>query len=185
VEADEPELEPDQNYIFLANHQSHLDIPIILARYARYFPRFFAKDSLFRIPLFGPGMRRTGHLSVNRENKRQGMKDVQHAVEQIQGGESVLIFPEGTRNITEQPLQDFQIGAFIIALKAGAPVVPLIIDGTRQILPKGRICVHPGRVRLKAFSPIDINKEYTLKQRNQLKEEVFALMHKHLMELGQ
>jgi 1-acyl-sn-glycerol-3-phosphate acyltransferase len=184
VEADEPALDPTQNYIFLSNHQSHLDIPIILSRYAWYFPRFLAKDSLFRIPLFGPGMRRTGHLSVNRENKRQGMKDVQHAVEQIQNGESVLIFPEGTRNTTDKPLQDFQIGSFIIALKAGAPVIPLVLDGTRKILPKGSILIRPGTVKLTALPPIDINAEYTLKQRDLLKEEVYTIMHKQLTELG-
>ena len=179
-----PTLDPKQNYIFISNHQSHLDIPIILSLFDSFFPRFLAKESLFRIPVFGPGMRNTGHLTVDRENRRQGMKDLQVAVDKAQSGESVLVFPEGTRNTTAN-LQDFQSGAFILVVKSNLPMVPVIIDGSRDVLPKGTVFVRPGRVRIKALDPLDWAGKYTLKERDRLKRELWELMQNEYLELQQ
>lgn len=177
-------LDPDQNYVFIANHQSHLDTPIFLSLLAAWRPRFLAKESLFRIPLFGPGMRRTGHIPVDRENRRKGMQGINAAVEQIQNGDSVLIFPEGTRNLSDDGLQSFQIGAFIIALKAGKPVIPVIIQGTRKVLPKGSITVQPGEVRVQVLDRFEIKETMTLKDREGLKNEIWEVMNTRYAELN-
>ena len=181
---DLPTLDPNRSYIFISNHQSHLDIPIILSLFDDFFPRFLAKRSLFRIPVFGPGMRLTGHLTVDRENRRQGMKDLEAAVAKAQSGESVLVFPEGTRN-TRESLLDFQSGAFILVVKSGIPIVPVIIDGSREVLPKGSIFVRPRTVRIKALPPLDWAGKYTLKERDRLKRELWELMQNEYLELQQ
>lgn len=182
VKSEIPELDPDSNYIFVANHQSHLDIPIILSLFSQYWPRFLAKESLFRIPVFGPGMYNTGHFSVDRENRRQGMKDLQRVVDAVQQGESVLIFPEGTRNTESSGLMPFQSGAFIVLLKGSAPAVPLILDGSNRILPKGAKLLRPGTVRVRALPPINAAERYTLKDREALKQEIWRTMQNEFLE---
>lgn len=180
-----PRLDPGRNYVFIANHQSHLDTPIFLSLLAAWRPRFLAKESLFRIPLFGPGMRRTGHIPVDRENRRKGMEGIRKAVEQIDNGDSVLIFPEGTRNLSDEGLQSFQIGAFIIALKAGRPVIPVIIQGTRKVLPKGSITVSPGPVRVQVLDAFQIQETMTIKDRDRLKNEVWEVMNTSYAEMNE
>ncbi len=183
LECDLPELDPDTNYIFLANHQSHLDIPIILSLFPEFCPRFLAKESLFRIPVFGPGMANTGHFSVDRENRRQGMKDLERVVDSVRKGESALIFPEGTRNTDSSGLLSFQSGAFIVLLKSGVPAVPLVLDGSNRILPKGAKWLRPGTVRVRALSPINTAERYTLKDRESLKLEIWRMMQNEFLEI--
>lgn len=184
LQVEKSELKKEENYIFLANHQSNLDIPIILSSFSEFFPRFLAKESLFKIPFFGPGMRKTGHIPIDRENKRKGMQALQAAVQRAKAGESILIFPEGTRNPKGDKLQEFQIGAFIIILKSGLPVVPLIINGTNKILPKGSKFVQKGTVQLLALSPMDIS-NYSIKERERLKEDMRELMQNKFLEMKQ
>ncbi|WP_291322904.1 lysophospholipid acyltransferase family protein [Desulfonatronospira sp.] len=183
LELELAELDPEQNYIFLANHQSHLDTPLILSLFARFKPRFLARDSLFRIPIFGPGMRACGHFPLHRGNRRQSMQDIQLAMQKVAQGESILIFPEGTRNPQGQDFLDFQIGAFLIVLKTGLPVVPLVLDGTNQVHYKGRYYIRPGKVRLRALPPWRVSAEYSLKQRDKLKQDLWSLMHNNFLEL--
>jgi 1-acyl-sn-glycerol-3-phosphate acyltransferase len=184
-EVDSPQLDPEQNYIFVANHQSYLDIPMILSAFPLHFPRFLAKESLFRIPFFGPGMRKLGHLPVNRENRRKGMEGINDAVRRAGSGESILIFPEGTRNESDGgTLQDFQIGAFLIALKSGLPVVPVIVDGTGEVLPKGSFRLRPGHTTLHVFEPLDAS-GYSLRERERFREELRSYMQNRLSEIRQ
>jgi 1-acyl-sn-glycerol-3-phosphate acyltransferase len=180
-----PELDPEQNYVFLSNHQSHLDTPLILTLFSQYKPRFLARESLFEIPIFGPGMRACGHFPLRRDNRRQAMQDIQVAVSKVQQGESILVFPEGTRNAQGDDLLDFQIGAFIVLLKTGLPVVPLLLDGTCQVHQKGTWHIRPGRVRIRALPPQQVSQEYALKQREELKQDLWSLMRKKFLELKQ
>lgn len=184
IEADVAHLDQDRTYLFIANHQSLLDIPILLCLLRRWYPRFVAKNSLFTIPLFGPGMRRTGHLGVDRENSRQGMRDMQEAVNRLQQGQSLVIFPEGTRGREEDGLQDFHIGAFVIALKARVPMVPVLITGSSRVMPKGSFILHPGSIRLKALPPRHVSEEATVKDRNRLKTALWAEMDTTLREMN-
>jgi 1-acyl-sn-glycerol-3-phosphate acyltransferase len=184
IQADVAGLDQDRTYLFIANHQSLLDIPILLCLLRKWYPRFVAKNSLFRIPLFGPGMRRTGHLGVDRENSRQGMRDMQEAVYRLQQGQSLVVFPEGTRGREEDGLQDFHIGAFVIALKAKVPMVPVLITGSSRVMPKGSFLLHPGSIRLKALPPRHVPDDATVKDRNRLKTAVWAEMDTTLREMN-
>ncbi|MFW6415022.1 MAG: lysophospholipid acyltransferase family protein, partial [Thermodesulfobacteriota bacterium] len=125
-------------------------------------------------------------FSVNRENFRQGMRDLQKAAEYLDQGESLLVFPEGTRS-EDGKLQDFYTGVFIIALKSkNARIVPLVMDGTRQILPKGKIGLGRGRdVYITGRTPVEVRKEYGLKERERLKEDMHKLMQQMYSEIGE
>ena len=181
-----PELDKNSNYIFICNHQSHLDTPILLTLLKDYQPRFLAKTSLFKIPFLGQGMYKTGHFSLDRHNARQGMRDLQRAAKNLDNGESLLVFPEGTRSETGE-LQDFYTGGFIIALKsAKTTIVPLVLDGTRKVLPKGTICLGKNRdVYIMGKSPIHVHKDYGLKERERLTNDVQTIMKQMYSELGE
>ncbi|MCF8108901.1 MAG: 1-acyl-sn-glycerol-3-phosphate acyltransferase [Desulfohalobiaceae bacterium] len=176
------ELKQDTHYLFIGNHQSWLDIPVFLSALAPFRPRFVAKESLFSIPLFGNTIRRVGHLTINRDNNRKGMRDIQEAAERIKQGDSILIFPEGTRNRSSRQLQDFHIGAFVLALKSEQPLVPIIVQGTGKVLQRGSLMIRPGKVRVRAAAPIRIRDDYTVKQRTQLKKDIRAVMQDLLTE---
>ncbi len=142
----------DQTYIFVANHVSQFDI----LTFQGYFPhdfRWIAKKELFRIPIFGTAMRRTGFISMDRTHGREALKSLNKAAEQIAGGTSVIIFPEGTRS-RDGRLHPFKTGAIMLAIKAGVPVVPIGINGTYSILPKGKLLAGSGEVVIRVGAPI-------------------------------
>ncbi len=177
-----PPLEENQNYIFLSNHQSYLDIPVLLTVFSKFFPRFFAKKELFNVFLFGPGMKRCGHFPVDRENKRQGLKDLQNMIERVKKGESALVFPEGTRSPDPEKMLDFQIGAFILIIKAKIPVVPVIIYGTGKVLPRDSFWVKPQVVKVVALPPMKFD-DYSLKEREKLRDYLKKIMEKKFLEI--
>jgi 1-acyl-sn-glycerol-3-phosphate acyltransferase len=115
--------------------------------------RFLAKRSLFSAPFIGYHLRRAGHLPVEREDVRASLKTMGEAAQMVRDrGISVLIFPEGGRS--PQEMREFREGAAYIAIKAGAPVVPIGLDGTRQILPMGSLHMKPGEVVVRIGEPI-------------------------------
>lgn len=146
---------PGASYVIVANHLSFMDIPVILAHIPVEI-RFLAKRSLFKVPFIGTHLRRAGHLPVEREEARASVKTMAEAAQIIRNrGISVLIFPEGGRSPHE--MRDFREGAAYIAIKAGAPALPVALDGTRQILPMGSIHMAPGEVVLRIGDPIPVD----------------------------
>jgi len=167
----------------MCNHQSLFDIPILFDTLWDYHMRFVAKESLFRIPIYGKALGNAGHISINRENRRAAMKSVDEAVASAKAGISPLIFPEGTRNPDISKLLDFKVGGMVLALKCGLPVAPLVMEGTGKLLPKNSILFNPDqRIRLRALPPVDPAK-YTLKEREQFKDDMYALMNAAYQEL--
>ncbi len=165
---------------FIANHLSYMDTPVVLAHIPVQF-RFLAKRGLFQIPLLGTHLGRAGHIPVPREDPRAAVKTMQKAAETIQEKKiSLLIFPEGGRSHDGQ-LQSFKEGGAYIAIRAGVPIIPVAILGTREVLPYGAGVVKPGAVTLRILKPIDTTK-LTLKDRGRVNEELRNLISK---ELGQ
>ena len=162
-------LDPSQPYVFVANHQSHFDILVLFATLKHWNVRFVAKEELFKIPLFGHAMLRTGHIPILRENSRKAMKSIDDAVEASRRGVSVLIFPEGTRSRDCSTLGDFKIGGMIMALKCERPVAPVIVTGTMDVLKRGRKLPSPGEVRVTALAPFDPRQRFTIKKREEFK----------------
>jgi 1-acyl-sn-glycerol-3-phosphate acyltransferase len=133
--------------VFMSNHESWLDIPALLAKIPVQV-RFLAKKSLFSWPFFGWAIASMGFIPVDRENRRTAIKSFENAAARIRAGRSVLIFPEETRS-TDGSLLPFQRGGFLIALKAGIPIVPVGLEGPRRCLPKYNYLVRPGTVTVR------------------------------------
>ncbi len=146
-------LEPGQAYVFAANHRSNFDIFTLLTVLPGRL-LFVAKKSLFQIPLFGPALSRMGSVPLERENLRQALKSLEVAAAQVKAGASMIIFPEGTR-VTTPELIPFKKGVFLMASKAGQPIVPVSLSGTRFIQPRGALQIRPGPVRVVISPPID------------------------------
>lgn len=138
--------------IYVSNHQSNFDIPIIYAGLPIQF-RWMAKQEMFRIPLFGLAMKLAGLIPIDRSNRRTTMHSIIAAAQRIKEGASVVIFPEGTRTPDGQ-LQEFKKGALLIAAKAQAPVVPIVIHGSYQLQPKDRWKINSGLLKMEILPPI-------------------------------
>jgi 1-acyl-sn-glycerol-3-phosphate acyltransferase len=185
VEADLSELDPGKNYIFMANHQSNLDIPALFSVLSAYNFRFLAKKELFRIPLFGHSMARTGHINIDRQNRRKAMESIQTAVDFVARGMSLLIFPEGTRNPDPSTLGEFKTGGMIVALKCKALVAPLIVTGGAGVLPKKNLRLRGGTIHIKALQPFDPSQSYSLRDREKFKNDLRARMLAAYLEQNQ
>jgi len=141
-----------QTYVFAANHQSYMDIPVLFGYLPANF-RIMAKSSLFHLPFLGWHLRRSGHFSIERANPRQAARSLLEAARRIRKGTPVFIFPEGGRSLDGR-LAEFRAGTFLLAIKAGVPVVPLTLNGTRGILRVNSWHIRPGSVELIVHPPI-------------------------------
>jgi len=166
-------VDPDQSYIFMANHQSNFDIPVLLAHLKVQF-RWLAKAELFKIPVFGKAMRKAGYISIDRSDRKRAFLSLKKAAETIQNGTSVLIFPEGTRS-ADGRLRSFKKGGFVLATEAGVPVVPVILYGTRSIMPRECLIIRPGDVTLRILPPVD-TKDFHRKTKDALLEKIRKIM---------
>jgi 1-acyl-sn-glycerol-3-phosphate acyltransferase len=112
-----------------------------------------AKQEFFRVPVLGTAMRLRGFIPIDRKNRERAIAAVEEAVEALKAGYSFLAFPEGTRS-PDGRLQIFKKGLFVVAIKAGAPIVPVSASGARKVMPKGKFAIYPGRVRITIHDPI-------------------------------
>jgi len=158
-----------RSYIFMLNHQSFYDIPVILGHLPVQF-RWLAKHELFKIPLFGIAMRRAGYISINRTNRRSAFKSLKKAAHIIRSGVSVVIFPEGTRS-PDGRILPFKKGGFVLAIQSRVPIVPVIIQGTSAIMTKKRKKIIPGEVLIEVRAPI-LTTDYTFKTKEALMNRV-------------
>ena len=145
-------LTPDCTYVFVANHQSIYDIPILFWSLP-YQLRIIAKESLGNVPFLGWHLRRTGHMLVDRRHPDRS-RIFGWASRLTSNGLSLIVFPEGTRS-RDGRVARFKGGSFLLALQAGLPVVPLSIVGSRRVMLKGRLATYPGAVRLVVHDPIE------------------------------
>lgn len=167
-------INPNGSYIFMANHTSYIDTPVVLANISVQF-RFLAKRGLFQIPFLGTHLSRAGHIPVPREDPRAAVKTLQLAAETIQQKKiSLLIFPEGGRS-SDGVLSTFKEGGAYIAIRAGVPVVPLVLIGGRAVLPYGGGIVKSGKISMRVLPPIE-TANLSLKDRGTLTESVRALI---------
>jgi 1-acyl-sn-glycerol-3-phosphate acyltransferase len=145
-------IDADRSYIFMANHQSNFDIPVLLGHLPVQF-RWLAKAELFRIPIFGRAMRGAGYISIDRSDRAAAFASLQQAAEKIRQGVSILIFPEGTRSL-DGSLKAFKKGGFVTAIGAGVPIVPVAVRGTYDIMPKHGMLIRPRPVAVDIGEPI-------------------------------
>jgi len=144
-------IKPGATYVFVSNHQSIYDTPIVFASLP-YQLRIIAKESLAAFPVLGWHLRRGGHLFVDRKHPdRAGILKSWRAL--VSDGLSLIIYAEGTRS-TDGHTARFKAGSFLLAIQAGLPIVPLAVIGTRQVMPKGRLRTEPADVELVVHDPI-------------------------------
>ena len=139
---------PDGPAVFVANHVSFVDI-WVLAGMLPGTARFLAKRELLHVPIFGWALRSAGHIPIDRKNRQAAVDACGEAGTLIREGTSAIIFGEGTRSRTGD-LLPLKKGAFVLAIQAGVPVVPVYLEGTYRVLPKGTIFLrrHPIHMRI-------------------------------------
>ena len=145
-------LAPEQPYVFMANHASSLDIWAVFVAIPRRI-RLIAKKQLARIPLFGWAMWAGRFIFIDRQNGVAARRSIEVAGQRIHDGVSVLIFPEGTRT-RDGTLGPFKKGGFHLAIKAGVPIVPVALRGTRELMPAGSLLLRSGTMTVIIGEPI-------------------------------
>ena len=145
-------IDPSQSYIYMSNHRSNFDIPVLLGCLPIQF-RWLAKAELFKIPIFGRAMRGAGYVKIDRFNRESAFKSIDQVAAKMKNGVSVMIFPEGTRS-EDGNIKPFKKGGFVMAVDSGVSIVPVILGGTRSIMAKGSWRIIPGSVTLSIEKPI-------------------------------
>lgn len=145
-------LHKDESYVFVANHQSYLDIPVLF-RAVPHGLHFVAKKEIRLVPFIGWYMMATGMIFIDRSNRIKAVASLDRAGKLIKNGKDVLLFPEGTRSKTGV-LGEFKKGPFMLASKADIRVVPIHISGTEKILPAGSFLLQPNTVSVQIGQPI-------------------------------
>ena len=162
-------LDRSKSYIYMSNHQSNFDIPVLLG-YLKVQFRWLAKMELFKIPVFGHAMRKAGYISIDRNNRESAFESLKTAARKIKSGVSVLIFPEGTRS-RDGKIHPFKKGGFVMAVDSGVPIVPIVLTGTSSIMAKGSFRINPGNVSMIVHQPIQTS-VYTRETKEALMERV-------------
>jgi len=146
------QLVPGQPYVFMANHASSLDIWVMFIAVPRRI-RMIAKKQLGRIPLLGWVMWAGRFIFIDRQNGVAARRSIELAGQRIRNGDSVMLFPEGTRT-RDGSLGFFKKGGVHLAVKAGVPIVPVALRGTRALMPRGSLLLRSGTVKAIIGEPI-------------------------------
>ena len=166
-------IDPDKSYIYMSNHQSNYDIPILLGHLPVQF-RWLAKIELFRIPLFGYAMKRAGYICIDRSNRQSAFESLKKAAEIIRDGVSVMIFPEGTRS-GDGNIGSFKKGGFVLAIESGVQILPIIIRGTFSVMSRNRLLIKPGKVTLEILKPVETSC-FTKETKDELMKKIKDIM---------
>jgi 1-acyl-sn-glycerol-3-phosphate acyltransferase len=145
-------LDASKHYIYVSNHASMFDIPAVMVGIPDDV-RFVLKKELTKVPLWGWALKYGHYITIDRGKARVAMKSLEEAAERMRTGASVILFAEGTRT-RDGKLQPFKRGAFSLAVKAGVPIVPVAINNTFGILPKGSIRVRAADIVMVLEKPI-------------------------------
>ncbi len=145
-------LQWDEPAILMANHESYLDVPALIASCPVPL-RFVARKEVFKAPIMGAAMWATGQISIDRSDRTKAIESLRRAAKQVSSGRTVLLFPEGTRS-SDGELGTFKKGGFMLALEAGVPIVPIGLAGTRGLVPRGTWMYSRSRVAIVVGEPI-------------------------------
>lgn len=145
-------LNPLERYVYVANHASLFDIPVLLATIPDNV-RIMYKRELERIPVFGWCLRRSPFIAIDRDNHRDASARLEEAVATMRSGSSVVVFPEGTRS-ADGTVGPFKRGAFTLAARSGRPLVPVALVGTSALMPARSRRLRPGTVRCVLLDPV-------------------------------
>jgi len=153
-------------YIIISNHQSHFDGPVIAAGLGIQF-RWVAKKELLKIPVFGHALYACGNIFVDRENREKSIGMIKEGMKRLPSGTGVMFFAEGTRS-EEGEIGTFKKGGFFAAIETGFPILPVTINGSNKVLPKGGIVF--------SSNPIDVRVGNPIETKNYSKDNIENLM---------
>lgn len=169
-----------ENYVVVVNHNSLVDIPVSTP----WIPgpnKTLAKVEMAKIPLFGV-IYRAGSILVDRKAENSKKESFTHMQQTLKMGLHLCLYPEGTRNKTSAPLQEFYEGAFVAAIRAQKPIMPAVIFGTRDILPNHpKLWARPKVIRYHFLEPVP-TKGLSMSDRHELKERIYKLMEAHIIQ---
>lgn len=161
----------DRPVLYVSNHQGNFDIPILLGTIPGS-KGFVAKDSIEKMPLVSKWMKHIHCVFMNRENLRQSAAAINEGIKNLKAGYSMVIFPEGTRSLDGE-LLEFKPGALKLGTKPAVPIIPITIDGSIHMMPKGSIAIKPSKVRVVIHPPI-MPEDYADKDTTELAESIKA-----------
>ncbi len=164
-----PRLDPSRPCIYVANHQSQLDIPALVLAMPTEF-RIVAKRELLYIPIFGWTLWLAGFIFIDRGDRERAIRSLEMAARRIRRGTSIVVFAEGTRS-PDGRLLPFKKGGFVLAIQAGVPIVPVSIRGGHALLPKGSLKSRRGTIEILFGEPVETT-GYTFETRDRLIEAV-------------
>jgi 1-acyl-sn-glycerol-3-phosphate acyltransferase len=174
--------DPRQTVVLVSNHTSYLDTAVAYALIRHRF-KTLAKKSLLKIPVLGLIFRTSG-IMVDRSSPESRSRSNARMLDAVNGGTSILIFPEGTQNRTKEVLTPFYDGAFKLAIAAGVPIIPIVCEGARRLMPQASIGkLRPGKILhhyLEAIPTVGMTEADV----ERLKEMVFDRMKVKLLSLG-
>ena len=173
-------LDPSSHYVYVSNHASLFDIPAIMAAIPDEV-RIVLKKELTRVPIWGWALKLGPYISVDRNNPKDAMGSIEQATETIRNGASVLIFAEGTRS-KDGKLQPFKRGAFALAARSGVPIVPVTINNSFRILPKGSWRIQPADISVVVDRPIESAGVMGKEDELRLMGQVHAVLEKNFVE---
>lgn len=166
-------VDPNKTYMFVANHTNMLDLPIT-GYFLQHYYKSLVKKELQYVPIFGL-LIMVSSVKVDRSSADSRKLSTQIIVDKLKGGISILIFPEGTRNKTDQPLKSFYSGAFKTAIMAQVPIHPMVYLDHRSLQPVRSYRFYPGHIRVKILDAIE-TKGMDYNQAAKLQERVYKLM---------
>jgi 1-acyl-sn-glycerol-3-phosphate acyltransferase len=158
--------------IFVANHLSWYDVLALATVLPRY--KFIGKAELTKVPLFGRAAQAAAMITIDRDNRKQAFESYRTAADQIRAGCSVVVYPEGTRG-REYALRPFKKGPFVLAVAAGVPIVPTLVYGQIEVLPRGAFFVKPGVIHVHPLEPV-VTAGLDYEDRDALMREVYGRM---------
>ncbi|MBK8610602.1 MAG: 1-acyl-sn-glycerol-3-phosphate acyltransferase [Chitinophagaceae bacterium] len=170
-----------KQYVFIFNHISYMDIPVILKTIRRQHVRVLGKAEMAKVPLFG-FLYKTAAVMVDRGDPEKRARSVEQLIAVLKKGISIVIAPEGTFNMTHKPLKDFYDGAFKVAIETQTPIKPLLfLDTYDRMGYESIFSIKPGRSRSVYLDEVSVE-GLSLEDVDQLKEKVYQIMETKLIE---
>jgi len=142
-----------RSYVIISNHQSHYDILALVTTLGVQF-RWFIKREILKVPLFGYGLYASRNIFIDRSDTARAIESINKGIERLPTGASAMVFAEGTRS-SDGRIQEFKKGGFVTAIMRKIPILPVTVNGSRRVLPKGSLVVKPGTIQAVIGDPID------------------------------
>jgi 1-acyl-sn-glycerol-3-phosphate acyltransferase len=160
-------IDKEATYIIISNHQSHFDGPVVAAGLGIQF-RWVAKQELLKIPVFGHALQACGNIFIDRKDREKSIQVIKEGMNRLSRGTGVMFFAEGTRS-EDGNIGKFKKGGFAAAIETGYPILPVTINGSNRVLPKGSIVFSSNPIKVSVGDPIE-TKKYSKDQIDKLME---------------